>query len=362
MGIYKIPKIIEEVYFGKTKNILKIQTQFSKFRNQFINNNITFSTKINIDPELLNFNRMIEKEFGFKSFTLYVVNDIYDQAYTLPIGLTPGKSMDATNSGFKFKSENGYTTLVCISTGLLLNKKFSDEEVLAILLHEIGHSFSYNIDRRSTVFYVLQQIVYIAHLIEQVILFILAPMIFIKSLGEGILSIPILNQIFIGFSTHFKKKNKDAPKIFDFLLGVVNGIDVMITETGNLKVFFLFVFNSISMISILPLILVGQLKEMTPLKILSTYLGYNGEKVSDNFATIYGYGSELGSALTKMTFSSGGSITNGVIEKMPLISNFYKLMILPMEVILTGFDCHPNTPSRIDQQIKYLQKEVEKND
>lgn len=361
MGIYKVSQSIQEVYFGKTKNIQNIQLQFSKFRQKFINNNYKFSTKMNIDPELLAFNRLIEKEFGFKSFSLYIINDIYYNAFTIPIGLTPGKSMDSTSSGFKLKSKNGYTTLVCISTGLLLDKKFSDEEIFAILLHEIGHNFSQNIDKHSSIFFTILHFVNIAHMIEQLILLIVAPLVLIQRMGSMLLSLPVLNNIFISFGNHFRKTNKNATKTFDFLIGVLNGIKTIFNEKLNITAFFALLFSNISNLEITTGIFMDTLKKMTPLSILSVYLGYNGERISDNFATVYGYGPQLSNALSKMEFSDNGSISNKIIERVPLINNTYKLMALPIEIITTGFDCHPNTPSRINQQILYLQKEIQKD-
>ena len=207
MGIYNAPNLIQEVYFGKTNGINELQKQFSKFRGKFINSTFKFSTKINIDPDLLKFNRMIENEFGFKTFSLYIINNIYYNAYTIPIGLTPGKSMTASETGFKFKG-NRYTTMVCMSTGILLDKKFTDEELFAILLHEIGHNFSQNIDKHTSVFFTIQYVVSLIHTIEQILLMVLVPFTFAEKLIESIFTLPALNRIFISFGEKYRKKQK----------------------------------------------------------------------------------------------------------------------------------------------------------
>lgn len=361
MGIYNAPNLIQEVYFGKTNGINELQKQFSKFRGKFINSTFKFSTKINIDPDLLKFNRMIENEFGFKTFSLYIINNIYYNAYTIPIGLTPGKSMTASETGFKFKG-NRYTTMVCMSTGILLDKKFTDEELFAILLHEIGHNFSQNIDKHTSIFFTIQYVVSLIHTIEQILLMVLVPFAFAEKLIESIFTLPALNRIFISFGEKYRKKQKNATRVFDFLSGAINAIITVFEELNIGKSFYILLFSSISEIKLIEDYLLNKIKNITPMAILNTILGYNGERISDNFATVYGYGSELSTALQKMEYSNDGSIVKTAAEKVPVINNMYKLMILPMEIIATGFDVHPNTPARVNQQLIYLEKELQKTD
>ena len=44
-------------------------------------------------------------------------------------------------SYFKFKKEAGYAAIVCIYAGLIFNPNYSTEEIMAIIMHEIGHNF-----------------------------------------------------------------------------------------------------------------------------------------------------------------------------------------------------------------------------
>ena len=82
---------MQEVYFGKTPELSQAETQLSKFRRKYMSKVIPFGIGINTDPELEKFNRMVESIFGFKSFTVYIVNDQYHQAFTFPISVTATK-------------------------------------------------------------------------------------------------------------------------------------------------------------------------------------------------------------------------------------------------------------------------------
>lgn len=61
---------VNEVYFGKTPELIAIENQLDIFRNKYIGKYIDF--KSNNDPDLLKFNRMIEDFFGFGCFNLYI--------------------------------------------------------------------------------------------------------------------------------------------------------------------------------------------------------------------------------------------------------------------------------------------------
>ena len=58
---------INELYIGNSP-ILPIQSQLSLIRSKFKNK--PFSNSMNTDKEILKFNRLTEKLFGYKSFAL----------------------------------------------------------------------------------------------------------------------------------------------------------------------------------------------------------------------------------------------------------------------------------------------------
>ena len=56
--------ILSEAYFGKTPEILEAEAQLNKFRNKHMKNYVLKNISVNSDPDLIMFDRMIEKIFG----------------------------------------------------------------------------------------------------------------------------------------------------------------------------------------------------------------------------------------------------------------------------------------------------------
>ena len=78
MGVYS--NYINEAYFGTNKNMEEMIKVLGRFRDKYMiesGNKHMFShafnskTKVNTDPDLLLFNRMMEKFFGF-IYLIYV--------------------------------------------------------------------------------------------------------------------------------------------------------------------------------------------------------------------------------------------------------------------------------------------------
>lgn len=84
MGFYHI---VNEVYFGRNPEVEAVFQQFCKFRNKHISNSVfRYDPKINMDPEVVKFNRMMEDLFGFADYEFIINNENVVNAYTFSIG------------------------------------------------------------------------------------------------------------------------------------------------------------------------------------------------------------------------------------------------------------------------------------
>ena len=133
---------LNEVYFGKTEEILAIENQLRVIRKKFIGTKFDASK----DNEIIKLNRMIEDTFGFGIFSLNIELDPVPSASTLPVGYNFNVTMNKNNysiepNTYKFKKEYDYRCIVTMSTGLIFNKYFTTEEIMACLLHELGMVF-----------------------------------------------------------------------------------------------------------------------------------------------------------------------------------------------------------------------------
>lgn len=156
--------ILNEIYFGQIPELLVIEELFDKFKTSYKKLDITKNPRdfreMLADPILKKIGEKIAEAFGFKDVCVSVSKDTYINAYTMGIPVnSKGESYDETevpfsyehlvgsvvmtNSGFKFdKRKFKINMLVCLTYGILFKSDITTKELIAVLLHEIGHTFS----------------------------------------------------------------------------------------------------------------------------------------------------------------------------------------------------------------------------
>ena len=161
--------ILNEMYFGKLPGLVKIEDYFIKLQQKYkksnMMQNLSAYREILKDPILLKISYELMDLFGFKEVTVTIARDDTFNAYTIPFVAddrgnsyniedekVPFKKLQGsiivTNSGFRFdKKKFPVNLLVVINLGILFGDKvhrlaFTIPELIAVLLHEIGHNFS----------------------------------------------------------------------------------------------------------------------------------------------------------------------------------------------------------------------------
>ena len=155
--------ILNEFYFGKKPELEQLEQLFGKIRlkyGTFGNDDSRFSIRTNFkklknDKILITIGEVISSLFGFKTttFTVGISNDF--NAYTVALSSLDDEgnlktnfmkqSVIINNSGMYFNKKAKYIFFVCVNQGLLLSDIFNEQEIVAILLHEIGHNFAYSV-------------------------------------------------------------------------------------------------------------------------------------------------------------------------------------------------------------------------
>lgn len=132
--------ILNEVYVGRLPEIEQMLNDIHNIREEYNkkgNISVLKTTKV--------FEKHIEEMWGFKAFLF----DIYISSVPNAETQCAGSCIDTelsnviqyTNKGYRFAPESNISARSKIASCVLSDDYFSDEEVLGILLHEIGHSF-----------------------------------------------------------------------------------------------------------------------------------------------------------------------------------------------------------------------------
>lgn len=378
MSIYgsQIPKteeaILREAYYGKQKELIEIenliedmrkrimgQKDFNLYTGTFSQQGIyTYVGELSYDKNIPKINRLFEKVFGFHSFGLSIIPSNSINAFTYPVGakLDSGHLFDINKiknftivdrHGMRFKPDNNLCVLSYIYSGLIFNPRFTASEILAIILHEIGHNFA---DAVSPIVAVNN----CALLTMQLGLMIL-------NIFQGLFSVAIMRGIDMGLNgTNFMSEM------------ITKGTNMLTTfSTNNLTKQYFTLFSGIHGLvqdirnMIMPVIAIIQLPYrymdilmQKAMNLLMHFSGKHNERIADNFATSYGYGAELSSALSKMELEPNGMIEKEVQKYCPLLGAIVSTPLELLRFTLMILDVHPFAGERVKNQLDTLKYEL----
>lgn len=339
----------------------------------------------------------------------------------------------------KYKKGSGISCFININTGILFNTNMSDEELMALFLHEIGHNFTAAVsDKLLYNFPVLLHLLGLFARISEIVAnnfivgsesinvsdifhtkdnnnnsnktlsksdqstisfdinfddldfdyydediyndifganaagFNINKLVSSFKTGTDIISAIGGSIVAMFFSSNFAKKftikfNKiimDAIKDNKFLLSIVKGANC-ISGIGSLLLDSLLYIKNIFSLVTQPLgaysksnvsaILVNGIKTA-----LSNPTGYYDERFADSFATMYGYGPQLISAIDKL-YIQPKNFAQALVSfdgKFPIVDMIYDVYTLPLTILAETFDPHPNTLARAKDVIDNLENEL----
>lgn len=328
MFIKDMTTAINETYFGKSKELELIEKSFDK----------AIQSKNKIDASSLGIvAKQLQKKFGFDNVSIGIDKSPGLNAYTY-IDIADIKKMKIkTSEGYKALPGNTCSILVVFSPAML-SGVLSGKELTAITLHEIGHQFaSKRILNSSSLRYMAS---YIRGLSE------LDKIIRIASQETNSIA-----DMFMMIRRVISKLTEDAVFAIKY---VINTLILLkdILKTPTLKDTYNLIGDSTKSNRIMNYIKNFD-KVKKPIKVHDLE-----EEMADSFATIYGYGPELASALTKIEASDIDE------EFDPYDNSFYNLYIYIPIYTLLSYICTSDsgiaiqTSRRVYAQLLTLRKEM----
>ena len=346
-------KTYDEAYFGKNKNLLEMQMCIEKLRIKYVDFYKRKMTDVYNDPIFKKFIKLIEDEFGFTSVTFVIDNsspDLLANAFTIPLNgrfgsLHPVEDAIVNIYGIKYKKEMNYSIMILTSSCFFFNSNFlTSAECLAILLHEVGHNFTYVANGQLVPFMALALCVSWYQVVSKL------P----KSGGNDFLQLLLFSTTPGLKLVHYLSKYKKNVVVDLFL----NLVDIISKLTRP-------ILNSILNIAEPALMLMSipdNIRKFNPIDFgVSTTILYNDEKFADRFVAMYGYGEELASGLFKLQ-ENGVSRKDGstyYISNLPIIGHLYTLTIIMLHFAIFPFiDPHPQYVARALSMSKMLEHDL----
>lgn len=352
---------ITEAYYGKTKELKEIEKELSILIEVIKNNTVPNGKNIKVSSDLNNINmsktlRNIENLFC----KLFNLDEFYLSFYTgipvltvsqdkLTVGHMPLRFVDNAYAlvlpfnFFKSKKKwnrvdsTGMVMGCCVDYGLIRHFDIEADELLAVILHELGHCMD------ASIFTVMKTLSFdTAENIGQQLVG--------KLYGSFIMEImkePFFN--FMKSIDSFIDENPKIKKFFTFL----NDAFANYKTLFNMKIFMDLAKSGEAILKATDAIATS----LNPIRIGNTIGGYSMEKYADSFATAYGYGPALSRFLHKNSLEKNVTMAKS-ISNVPVLNWFYDFTRVNISILSHIGDEHPIPPARIMAQLHKLKKEL----
>lgn len=313
--------VIQEVYIGRIPEIEEIFQEFKKMRNEY-----KFYRTANNAKNTARLEKLIEDFWGFKAFSLDIDNNSIPNACTLSVStsidINPGKYIVSTSKGYRYTKECNASAMSFITKGLLVNKEISDEEVFAIFLHEIGHSFVH----RSPMI-IAQHEVYKNSIITEILydLFLNLLKMNIIDVAGDIASFFLVNNSTRVLIVEFNKLVNKTPLLRELKITLSDAINSINSMTYNIA----YLVSGVTGITSLAN-WIGKLDyNMSGKKEIEKHghsqaYSRSAERLADNFATMYGFGNYISTGLIKLQDSENQGTFMRVTHNIPVLGKMLK--------------------------------------
>ena len=342
--------ILNEIYVGKTPTLLEAETIIHEIRSP---KNLIRFTDLDKSKYIQKFNRLMERQFGMEVFVLRVDQADFIDAYTknvlcnLNVALKQdlSKMVEGTREeGYRFVPKNNLFVETHITYAVLKNPEITDGEIMACILHEIGHNFSkfihkhIRIANKQAVQMYYDSYVYYA-ILDCICSFGLAIPYYISDYAK---------------QTSTYKKFKEKTTFKNPLRGLVKGLGGKISSITQYM-------DEVKSRKIRESSVLEYFKELDKENVkekMRLDIDRQDEVFADKFAAIYGYGYELSNILEKLVdLSVNKSKAHDKLEQTEegraWNKNYDKFMMK-----VNDYDVHPHNIQRIEEEIRVLQYEL----
>lgn len=338
-------ELLQETYFGKTKNLIEIEGLITIIKQQ-----LNDGKNPNLSKELKSVCNLMQKEFNFENISIELFPSRKINAYTIPLFLL-GDFTDKSQftlvkdkNGIHYKDKTNKSLLIVLYTSLV--EKFSSDEIVSIILHEVGHNFFLNKENVES----LKRKVY-----SDTCLRLMNLLIYYISARNWDVALHIMKML-----VSLAKESKDPYKFYkEEIEELTKNKEKFKKEQSKASKFSLFntiakmllMFEKFFSVLFSPLIIFAGYSKLRS----SQDQGYINEKFADNFANSYGY--SQASAQYRFLDKNAKPET----YKIPIIGLIKAIDDCYTSSVLLFTDEHPDSVSRLKQSRNKLIYELEVN-
>lgn len=328
--------LIQEAYYGKLPEFEEMERLFDKVIEKVKKDQKKANP--NKYPEMKKIEKLFSKIFGFKKSLIYWQPFNTEDAYTVPVNTflifanRKERTIEKKKNGFYDKNHSVVLT-VYLSCGDILVTDMTSRELIAVILHEIGHNFDLSG----------------YHLLSYY-------MDAICSLGTSVIEnnkykkMDKINDVKMDYYDKVKDNSKpfydNAKKRERTNREVKERMEGMIKCRSKFSILNL-LFNTIS----LPFYIV-----LGPFIQLGSLTTKKAELFADSFSTAYGYGVDLVTALKKLGDTTKYYKPKGAMKVLSDLGRYQ------YEAMNAMFEPHGSTQERCHECLKKLKNDLKSSD
>ena len=362
-------KPVDEAYIGKQPNLLAMEKCIDRIRKKYYEKydilDLVLLKNVEHDPDWARLVELIEEQFGFYSVTLTLYEleptgmGSMPNACTLPLHFDPvymaklRPNLKVDSKHIRYDKKAKFCTLITVNPKLLFSKELTSAEVLAVILHEIGHNFEVATLTATLPFHYIQLIARWAQILASGNPFSIA-----------YYAVLLLNPGRKLFNDSYKEVQKDpvVSQLYTFMQYFFQYIALAGGFSIKMAIWY-------GIIRPLETILPGQIftrlaniahhvAKMSPVELAAAQLSYVSEKYSDSFVTLHGYGPEFARAMKK--FHAAGDVFGvyETIQTTPILGHIFGLNEWIFGHIMSVLDGHPDDATRMLTQVNVLEADL----
>ena len=344
MDMFLTPTVMNEAYFGKNPTILKIEHAISELRKLWDDTPNTTNRLFQSSKELKNLENVVRKTFGFKDVYINIDRDgvTYNaMTYSVAHIVRSSSYYNISIDNDKGIYDNSHKNILVLSIhhALISDKTFTDAEITAIILHEIGHNFDRSFYNVFNAFFAA----FVSILYKN-------PKPVVNVTISEVMSQPAIKKTIGDFSnalSNFVDKHQLVKIVSDIVNRVISMIKIPINLAKNIK-------NGTYNFIQLPYLLI-----QAPINFGMNLKSMKSEEFADSIAAAYGYGVDLITGLEKMKLANSKTY---IPNNNRIIRFLYGLLSLQVNLIELLVGTHPDTNERCRHVIIKLKKDLENSD
>ena len=381
--------VVQEAYFGKSKNLMEAERLIGQIRKKMIAKTIAQKAKRTIDALAINkskenlaLQKVLEAEFGFGEMVIHwdgapVANAFSADRGILLILTDSFPKLPVNQNGRYYDSDHGYMCVVNLYAGLF-DEGLTDEEIMAVLLHEIGHNFQctpmVNLCSLTDWVWGPLRIVAGIHMGAPSKNFLIDIYRYVAGLSEVMAGFSDIVLMFIRqhLSEELKAELDEADewisehkekyrKMWEKILKNVEKNNQILKRRKDvylsgpiLNLLWNLLTKALTFALCGPYTAVSWAEEF-----YNAQTGYSGEVFADSFASTYGYGAATVSLHKKFENMNYKSQFTAAENSHCVANQYIILMMYMMQMIC---DCHPTSQTRMKNQINKLKRELNSGD